>query len=75
MTGLTNDSVGVDPLAGDFDALGWDDGTREENIAVATIAEALRIGSITDSNGNTFQLDNNIGSELRRAAGLLMMDG
>jgi TonB-dependent receptor len=75
VTGLTNDSVGVDPLDGDFDALGWDDGTREENIAVATIAEALRIGSITDSNGNTFQLDNNIGSELRRAAGLLMMDG
>ena len=75
VTGLTSDSVGVDPLDGGFDALGWDDGTREENIAIATIAEALRIGSITDSNGNTFRLDNNIGGELRRAAGLLMMDG
>ena len=63
VTGLTSDSVGVDPLDGGFDALGWDDGTREENIAIATIAEALRRGSITDSNGNTFQLDNSIGGE------------
>ncbi len=75
VTGLTSDTVGVDPLDGDFDALGWDDGTREEDIAISTIAEALRLGTITDSNGNTFRVDNNVGGQLRRAAGLLMMNG
>ena len=75
VTGLTLDSVAVDPLEGDFDVLGWDDGTREEDIAVATIAEALRVGTVTDSNGNTFQVDSNVGGQLRRAAGLLLMDG
>lgn len=75
VTGLTSDTVGVDPLEGDFDALGWDDGTREEDIAISTIAEALRLGTITDSNGNTFRVDNNVGGQLRRAAGLLMMEG
>ena len=65
VTGLTSDTVGVDPLDGDFDALGWDDGTREEDIAISTIATALRLGTITDSNGNTFLVDNNIGGQLR----------
>jgi TonB-dependent receptor len=75
VTGLTFDSVATDSLEGDFDALGWDDGTREEDVAVSTIAEALRLGTVTDSNGNTFRVDSNVGGQLRRAAGLLLMDG
>ena len=75
VSGLTGSSVAVDPLDGGFDEFGWDDGTREENIAISTIAEALRLGTVTASDGNSYRLDANLSGELRRAAGLLMMDG
>jgi hypothetical protein len=75
VTGLTGSSVAVDALEGDSDFLGWDDGTREENGAIALIAEGLKAGLITDSEGNTFVIDNYLSGELRQAAGLLMMDG
>ena len=75
VSGLTGSTVGVDPLNGGFDEFGWDDGTREENVAISTIADALRLGTVTASNGNSYRLDANLSGELRRAAGLLMMDG
>lgn len=75
VSGLTGSSVGVDPIDGGFDEFGWDDGTREENIAISSIADALRLGTVTASNGNSYRLDANLSGELRRAAGLLMMDG
>ena len=38
---LTGEDVLVDPSKGDWDTLGWDDGTREEDITVTALALAL----------------------------------
>ena len=35
-TDLTGDTVFVDPMDGDFDAIGWDDGTRNEDCLLYT---------------------------------------
>ena len=74
-SGFTGDTVFADPSEGDFDFLGWDDGTREEPISVSAIADVLSLGSITDSSsGQTFVLDDRIENELRRLGGLLIQD-
>jgi len=75
VSGLTGSSVATDPISGGFDAIGWDDGTREEHIAISTIADILKGGSYVASDGNIYELDSVVAGELRRAAGLLMMDG
>ena len=75
VSGLTGSSVATDPISGGFDAIGWDDGAREEHIAISTIADILKAGSYVASDGNTYALDSVVAGELRRAAGLLMMDG
>ena len=68
-SGLTGSTVAVDPLSGDFDAIGWDDGTRERDISVLAIAEALRIGTVQDtSTGTVYEIDDEIEGQLRRLA-------
>ena len=39
--GLTGSSAYADPLSGDFDVIGWDDGTRREPGIVTAIVDAL----------------------------------
>ena len=74
--GLTSETVFVDPLAGDFDGLGWDDGTRRADPALSVISEMLASGQAVDSQtGETFQLDDYTAGELRRAGALLLEDG
>ena len=68
---LTGNTVGVDPYDGDFDYLGWDDGTREENIVVQTIGDIVQNGGrFTDADGDTFTLNQNVLRELQRTAGI-----
>lgn len=74
VSGLTGNSVAADPGDGGFDWLGWDDGTREENIAVQTIADLLSAGTFTDADGDTFDLNQNVRGELLRVAGVLISD-
>ena len=74
VTDLTGDTVGVDPISGDFDWLGWDDGSRQEDILVSTIGDIVFAGGeATDTTtGETFTLDQNTLRELQRAAGVLI---
>ena len=75
-SGLTGSTVAVDPLSGDFDAIGWDDGTRERDISVLAIAEALRIGTVQDtSTGTVYEIDDEIEGQLRRLAAIQLKDG
>jgi len=75
-TGLTGETVFVDALGGDFDVLGWDDGSRSQDPALSVISEFLQSGVATDSQtGETFELDDFTAGELRRAGALLMQDG
>ncbi len=73
---LTGESVGVDPASGGFDWLGWDDGTREEDIVVSTIADAVSAGTFTDADGDTFDLNAlpTVRGELLRVAGIMLAE-
>ena len=63
-------------LSGDFDAIGWDDGTRERDISVLAIAEALRISTVQDtSTGTVYEIDDEIEGQLRRLAAIQLKDG
>ena len=73
---LTGETVFVDALQGDFDQLGWDDGARSPDPALAAISDMLNSGEATDTNtGQVFTLDDATAGELRRAGALLMKDG
>jgi TonB-dependent receptor len=75
-TGLTGETIFVDSLGGDFDVLGWDDGSRSQDPALSVISEFLKSGQAIDSaSGETFELDDFTAGELRRAGALLMKDG
>ena len=75
-SGLTGETAFVDPLQGDFDFLGWDDGTRVEDPALSVISEFLSSGEAIDSNtGQVFPLDDYTAGELRRAGAILIKDG
>ena len=69
---LTGNTVAVDPADGGFDLLGWDDGAREEDIAIKAIAEIVKQGTFVDSDGDTYTLDSRTRSELLRVAGVLL---
>ncbi len=74
--GLTGETVFVDPLAGDFDFLGWDDGSRSEDPALSVISDFLESGKAIDSEtGQTFLIDDFTEGELRRVGALLIKDG
>ena len=51
VSGLTGSSVATDPISGGFDAIGWDDGAREEHIAISTIADILKPGAMWPPTG------------------------
>lgn len=73
---LTGNTVFVDPIDGTFDDIGWDDGSRKEDITVQTIAELLKVGRVTDeSSGVSYELDARTEGELRRLGGVLIKDG
>ncbi|WP_439107520.1 TonB-dependent receptor domain-containing protein [Congregibacter sp.] len=73
VTDLTGNTVGVDPASGDFDFLGWDDGTREESIIVSTIGDIVSDGgTFTDDDGNSFTLQQSVLRELQRTAGIVL---
>ena len=75
-TDLTGDTVFVDPMDGDFDAIGWDDGTRNEDPALAVISDFLSSGVAIDSQtGESFPLDDYTAGELRRIGAILIKDG
>lgn len=75
-TDLTGDTVFVDPLDGDFDAIGWDDGTRNEDPALSVISDFLSSGVAIDSQtGESFALDEYTAGELRRVGAILIKDG
>ena len=74
-TGLTGETIFVDSLGGDFDVIGWDDGTRREDAALSFISEFLQSGEAIDTNRMRFALDDFTEGELRRAGALLMQDG
>ena len=75
-TDLTGDTVFVDPMDGDFDAIGWDDGTRNEDPALSLISDFLSSGEAIDSQtGESFPLDEYTAGELRRVGALLIQDG
>lgn len=75
-TDLTGDTVFVDPMDGDFDAIGWDDGTRNEDPALSLISDFLSSGEAIDSQtGESFPLDEYTAGELRRVGAILIQDG
>ena len=75
VSGLTGQTVAVDSLEGDFDIIGWDDGTREEDIVVQAVVELLTAGTFVADDGNTYTLDQNLRGELGRLAGIQIKDG
>ena len=76
VSGLTGETVAVDPHSGTYDWLGWDDGSRAEGIVLQTIGDVVQAGGqFTDSEtGQTFQLDQVPLRELQRTAGVLLAD-
>ncbi|MGB0222539.1 MAG: TonB-dependent receptor domain-containing protein [Luminiphilus sp.] len=75
VNGITSTQVATDPLSGEFDAIGWDDGTRERDVGVFAISQALGLGTVTDSNGNSYEISGLVEGELRRAGAVLIKDG
>ena len=76
LDGVTGETVFIDPIDGDFDFVGWDDGSRKEDISVKAVAAVLGMGRITDSNsGVSYELDARTKGELQRLAGILIKDG
>ncbi len=72
--GVTGNDVFTDPTNGPFDYFGWDAGERDVPAAVSAISEALSIGTVQDSNGGTFTINDTVERELRRVGGLLLSD-
>ena len=65
--GMTTEQVATDPLSGNFDVIGWDDGARERDVGVFGISQALGIGTVSDVDGNSYEINAAIEGELRRA--------
>jgi len=74
VSGLTGNTVAVDPASGAFDIIGWDDGTREEDIVISTISQIVSAGTFVDTKGDTYALTPTIRGELLRTAGILLKD-
>ena len=82
VNGLTGETVFTDSSEGDYDFLGFDDGTRREPAAaeaIARILDPLRTLGVGDSQGNIPpQLETSISDDvevqLSRAAALLLTD-
>ena len=75
-SGLTGETVAVDPISGTFDVIGWDDGSREENAAVRAIADVLAQGTfVAADTGETYELTESTSGELRRLGAVLIKDG
>jgi TonB-dependent receptor len=76
VTDLTGSTVAVDPVDGAFDFIGWDDGSREEDILVSTIGDILQDGGqVTDTTtGETITLQQNVLRELQRTAGIIIAE-
>ncbi|GAA6167252.1 TonB-dependent receptor [Sessilibacter corallicola] len=80
VTDLTGETVASDPSDGDFDFFGFDDGTRDEPLAVEAIAIALDPGLALglDDDGVLENIEQPFSDEtevrLRQAAGLLLVD-
>lgn len=73
--GVTGRDVFNDPSDGGWDWVGWDAGEREEPIAVTAIAEALSLGTVTDTNnGATFEINDTVERELRRLGAILLSE-
>ena len=73
--GVTGRKVFNDPTDGGFDWVGWDAGEREEPIAVTAIAEALSLGTVTDTDsGATFEINDTVERELRRLGAILISE-
>lgn len=73
VTDLTGNTVGVDPASGNFDVIGWDDGSRKESIIVSTIGDIVSDGgTVVDDEGNTFVLQQGVLRELQRTAGIAL---
>ena len=71
---LTGNTVAVDSASGAFDIIGWDDGTREEDILITTISQIVSEGSFVDTKGDTYTLTPTIRGQLLRTAGILLKD-
>ncbi|MGK0442752.1 MAG: hypothetical protein ACJA0N_002571, partial [Pseudohongiellaceae bacterium] len=63
--GLTGESVNVDPHNGDFDALGWDDGSRDVPGVIAAVVDTLEYSDY---------LSTAVEQELGRIAALELID-
>ncbi|MFK8042586.1 TonB-dependent receptor domain-containing protein [Congregibacter sp.] len=75
VTDLTGNTVGVDPASGNFDFIGWDDGTRKESIVVSTIGDIVSDGGrVTTDDGTTFTLEQEQLRELQRTAGIFLAE-
>ncbi|MCY4154239.1 MAG: TonB-dependent receptor [Gammaproteobacteria bacterium] len=73
--GVTGRKVFNDPTDGGFDWVGWDAGEREEPIAVTAVAQALSLGTVTDtSSGATFEINDTLERELRRLGAILISE-
>ncbi len=75
VSGLTGEDVFIDPISGAFDDLGWDDGDREEDVAVNAIAKILKLGRVYDEANDTYwELDASTTGELQRLGAILIKD-
>ena len=54
VTDLTGEDVFTDPIDGDFDSIGWDDGAREEDALVSAIADVLALVRIYEEKNDTY---------------------
>ena len=76
VTDLTGEDVFTDPIDGNFDSIGWDDGAREEDALVSAITDVLALGRLYDEKNDTYwELDESTEGELRRVGALLIKDG
>lgn len=72
---LTGDDALTDPTSGSYDWAGWDAGEREEPGAISAIADILALGTVSDPvNGTTFELQDNVRTELRRLGAVILKD-
>ena len=62
---LTGDKVNADPISGDLDWLGFDNGTREDNAALKAIGDTLRFADFYPPI---------VEEQLRQIGGLLLQD-
>ncbi len=70
---LTGEDVYSDPSKGDWDAIGWDDGTRKESIIASSISKALNT-EINDTAMTTDYLTDEVIVELSRIAATDLQD-